>query len=123
LGSLEKKSFVATERDTPENLQYREEFRALVNSVDLGSVVFMGESFVKTGMRREYARSLRGTRGTATRPFRSWKTISLLGAIRLGEKPKIMTRELAVNGPKFLRFVKQRLAPWSSPGALVLRAC
>lgn len=91
-----------------------------MNSVDLESVVFIDESFVKTGMRREYARSVRGQRVTATRPFRSWKTISLIGAIRLGEKPKIMTSEVAVNGSKFLRFVKQRLAPWIYPGDLVI---
>ena len=53
-------------------------------------------------MRREYGRSLRGHRPTGTRPFRSWKTISLIGAIRLGEKPKIMTSKTAVDGPTFL---------------------
>lgn len=71
-------------------------------------------------MRREYARSLRGQRVTGSRPFRSWKTISLIGAIRLGEKPKIMTSKTAVNGPTFLRFVKERLAPWIYPGDLVI---
>ena len=35
--SLEKKSFVATERDTPENLKRREEFRALVAILDAGA--------------------------------------------------------------------------------------
>lgn len=71
-------------------------------------------------MRREYARSLRGSRVTGTRPFRSWKTVSLIGAIRLGEKPKIMTSRSAVDGRKFLRFVKQRLAPWIYPGDIVI---
>ena len=71
-------------------------------------------------MRREYARSLRGQRVTGARPFRSWKTISLIGAIRLGEKPKLMTHRSPVNGPTFLRFVKRRLAPWLEPGDLVI---
>jgi transposase len=71
-------------------------------------------------MRREYGRSLRGQRVTGTRPFRSWKTISLIGAIRLGEKPKIMTSTKAVDGRTFLRFVKQRLAPWLYPGDVVI---
>ena len=57
---------------------------------------------------------------TGTRPFRSWKTISLIGAIRLGEKPKLMTCRSAVNGPTFLQFVKQRLGPWLSPGDIVI---
>jgi transposase len=75
---------------------------------------------VKTGMRREYARSLRGERVTGTRPFRSWKTVSLIGAIRLGERPKIMTSQAAVDGRTFLRFVKQRLATWIYPGDIVV---
>lgn len=71
-------------------------------------------------MRREYGRSLRGQRVTGTRPCRSWKTISLIGAIRLGERPKIMTSRSAVDGRTFLRFVNQRLAPWIYPGDIVI---
>lgn len=87
---------------------------------DLGSLVFIDESFVKTGMRREYGRSPRGQRVTGTRPFRSWKTISLIGAIRLGEKPKLMTNAGAVDGRTFRRFVNQRLRPWLYPGDIVI---
>ena len=71
-------------------------------------------------MRREHGRSLRGQRVKGFRPFRSWKTVSLIGAIRLGEKPKIMTSESAVDGRKFLRFVKERLTPWIYPGDIVV---
>lgn len=71
-------------------------------------------------MRREYARSLRGERVIGTRPGRSWKTVSLIGAIRLGERPKIMTSETAVGGRTFLRFVRQRLASWLYPGDIVI---
>lgn len=71
-------------------------------------------------MRREYARAPRGQRVTGTRPFRSWKTVSLIGAIRLGERPKLMTHRGAVNGRIFLRFVKQRLGPWLRRGDVVV---
>ena len=71
-------------------------------------------------MRREYARSIRGSRVTGTKPFRSWKTISLIGAIRQGEKPKLMTCPQAVNGRTFLRFVRERLASWIYPGDVVI---
>ncbi len=50
-------------------------------------LVFIDESFCKTGMRREFGWALRGKRVVGTRPFRSWKTISIIGAIRLGTKP------------------------------------
>ena len=75
---------------------------------------------MQTGMRREHGRSLRGERVKGLRPFRSWKTVSLIGAIRLGEKPKIMTSESAVDGRTFLRFVKERLTPWIYPGDIVV---
>lgn len=44
----------------------------LLRAADVRSLVFIDESFAKTGMRRESARSLRGQRVTGTRPFRSW---------------------------------------------------
>lgn len=84
------------------------------------SLIFIDESFVKTGMRREYARSLRGERVAGPKPFRSWKTVSVIGAIRLGEKPRMMTNETAVRGSIFLRFVKRSLAPWIYPGDIVI---
>lgn len=111
---------MALERDTPENLKRREEFCALLRQADLGSVVFIDESFVKSGMRREYARSARGERAIGIRPGRSWKTLSLIGAIRLGERPKIMTSETAVGGRTFLRFIRERLASWLNPGDIVI---
>ncbi|WXB18338.1 IS630 family transposase [Pendulispora albinea] len=115
-----KKSFLAAERNTLEHRELREAFCALLKNADLNSLVFIDESFVKTGMRREYARSLRGHRVTGSRPFRSWKTLSLIGAIRLGEKPKIMTSKAAVNGTTFLRFIKHRLSSWLYPGDIVI---
>lgn len=82
--------------------------------------MFLDESFVKTGMRREYARAPRGQRVTGTRPFRSWKTVSLIGAIRIGEKPKLMTHRGSVDGRTFLRFTRTRLVPWLRRGDVVI---
>lgn len=115
-----KKSFVATEKDTPENRARREEFCRLLEEIEPHHLVFIDESFVKTGLRREYARAPRGQRVTGPRPFRSWKTITVIGAIRLGEKPRLMTSARAVTGPTFLRFVKRTLAPWIYPGDVVV---
>jgi hypothetical protein len=75
---------------------------------------------VKTGMRREYGRSLRGKRVVGTRPFKSWKTVSVIGAIRLGHQPRLMTYPAAVTGPVFLRFVRTRLVPWTRRGDVVV---
>lgn len=82
-------------------------------------LVFLDESFCKTGMRREHGWSSRGTRVAGTRPGRSWKTVSLIGAIRLGKRPLLMTNHGAVNGGIFLRFTRQRLVPWLRRGDVV----
>jgi transposase len=83
-------------------------------------LVFIDESFCKTGMCREFAWGVRGARVVGTRPFRAWKTVSLIGAIRLGTKPKLMTHPGSVTGPTFVRFVRTRLVPWLSPGDVVV---
>ena len=83
-------------------------------------LVFIDESFCKTGMRREFAWAPRGQRAVGTRPFRAWKTVSLIGAIRIGSKPKLMTHRGPVTGPIFLRFVRTRLVPWLRPGDVVV---
>lgn len=62
-------------------------------------------------MRREFGWSRRGERVEGKRMGASWKTLSLIGAMRLGERPRLMTHRGAVNGRTFLRFVRKRLVP------------
>lgn len=71
-------------------------------------------------MCREHAWSAIGTRAAGTRPGRSWKTVSLIGAIRIGERPRLMTHRGSVNGAVFLRYVKRYLAPWLRRGDIVI---
>ena len=71
-------------------------------------------------MRREYGWGPRGERVVGTRPCRNWKTISIVGAIRLGKKPKLMTHRGSVRGSDYLRFVRCRLVPWLRPGDVVV---
>lgn len=115
-----KKRFIASERDTPENLKRREAFGRMVHAFKSDRLVFIDESFCKTGMRREHGWALKGHRLTGHRPCRNWKTVSIIGAIRLGHHPKIMTHPRPVNGATYLKFVKHRLAPWLRSGDLVI---
>jgi transposase len=71
-------------------------------------------------MRRAHARGPAGVRVVGTKPFANWKTISLVGAIRLGYKPKLMTHAGTVTGRVFLRFVRSRLVPWLRKGDTVV---
>lgn len=71
-------------------------------------------------MRREYGWARRGQRLIASRPFGRWQTLSLIGSIRLGERPRLMTHHGPVNGRVFLRFVRRRLVPSLRRGDIVV---
>ena len=71
-------------------------------------------------MRREYGRAPRGQRVGGRRPGRMWRNVSLIGAVRIGKKPKLMTHRGSVDGKVFLRFVRRRLVPWLRPGDVVV---
>jgi transposase len=71
-------------------------------------------------MRREYGWAARGLRAHGTKPGRTWSTLTLIGAIREGERPKLMTHKGAVNSRVFLAFVKRRLTPWLRRGDVVV---
>jgi transposase len=95
-------------------------FRGLVRAVKQRRLVFIDESFCQTGMRREFAWAPRGVRAHGSRPHKNWKTVSILGAIRRGEKPRLMTHPGSVNGPIFRRFVRRCLVPMLRRGDLVV---
>lgn len=118
--SRNRRSFVAVDPDIPHHLERRRVFCALMRAVREKRLVFIDESFCKTGMCREHGWSLRGSRVIGPRPLRSWKTVSVIGAIRPGAEPKLMTHPGTVSGPTFLRFVRTRLVPWFRPGDVVV---
>ena len=101
-------------------MERRRVFGRFIRTLDERRQVFIDESFCKTGMRREYGWGPRGQRVVGTRPCRNWKTISIIGAIRLGKKPKLMTQLGSVNGRDYLRFVRHRLVFWLRPGDVVV---
>lgn len=89
-------------------------------TLNLHRLVFIDESFCKTGMRRQYGWSPRGARSVGKMPVRSWKTVSLVGAIRLNQKPRLMTHRGPVNGAVFIHFVKRYLVPSLRRGDIVI---
>lgn len=52
--------------------------------------------------------------------MRNWRTVTIVGAIRLGTRPLLMTHPGSVNGRVFLHFVRRRLVPWIRPGDVVV---
>lgn len=71
-------------------------------------------------MAREHGWGPAGARVYGSRPGRSWKTLTLIGAIRKGRRPQLMTHHGSVTGRVFLRYVKTRLAPWLQRGDIVV---
>jgi len=71
-------------------------------------------------MAREHGWGPAGERVYGKRPGRTWKTLTLIGAIRKGRRPQLMTHHGSVTGRVFLRYVKQRLVPWLTAGDIVV---
>ena len=115
-----KKTFTALERDTPERRAYRRTYCKWLLTTLSSRLVFIDESACKTGMRREFGSSVCGERAFGKRMGASWKTLSVIGAIRLGERPRLMTHRGAINGTVFLHFVRTRLVPSLHIGDIVV---
>ena len=71
-------------------------------------------------MTREHGWAPAGERVYGKRPGRTWKTLTLIGAIRKDRRPQLMTHHGSVTGRVFLRYVRTRLAPWLEAGDLVV---
>ena len=88
--------------------------------LDPDRLVFIDESGTTTKMARAYGRALRGERCRAPVPHGHWKTTTLVGALRLSGVTAPMTLDGAMNGPAFLAYVEQVLAPTLRPGDIVI---
>jgi len=71
-------------------------------------------------MTRLYARCRGGHRIAEATPGGHWKTVTLLGAIRLGGMFAPMTVEAATDAEIFLAYVDRVLAPELKPGDVVV---
>ena len=98
----------------------RERFLAEVAAVDPGRLVFVDESGATTSMTRTRGRGERGVRVEGLVPGGHWKVTTMLGAVRLDGVAAATTVEAATDGPTFLAFVGQALAPALRPGDVVV---
>ena len=75
-------------------------------------------------MARLRGRAKRGQRCRAPVPHGHWKTTTFVGALRLGGMTAPMVLDGPMNGPAFLAYVEQLLAPALRPGdVLVMDMC
>lgn len=71
-------------------------------------------------MTRHRGRSLRGSRCLAAIPHGHWKTTTFVGALRLDGMTAPMVLDGPMDGPAFLAWVEQMLAPTLKAGDIVV---
>ena len=115
-----KKTLIASEQDRADVVQKRNSWRATQQQIDPATLVFIDETWAKTNMTRHYGRSRLGTRLTEKTPCGRWETTTFLGALRNEGFIAPLTVEKPINGPLFLAWVEQHLAPVLKPGDIVV---
>lgn len=98
----------------------REAWRTAQPDLDPARLVFVDETGASTKMARLCGRSLRGQRCVSAVPHGHWKTTTFVGGLRLSGMTAPMVLDGAMNGPAFLAWVEQALAPTLAPGDIVV---
>lgn len=79
--------------------------------LDAPRLVFIDETAVTTKMVRHHRRSPRGERLVSNVPHGHWKTLTLIAALRINGLTAPYVIDGAMDGPSFLAYVEQVLAP------------
>ena len=98
----------------------RQTWRAAQPDLDVRRLVFIDETGASTKMARLYGRSRRGTRCKAAIPHGHWKTTTFVGGLRLDGMTAPMLLDGPMDGPVFLAYVEQMLAPTLQHGDIVV---
>ena len=98
-------------QDRPDVAAARAELKAEQPSLDAPRLVFIDETAVTTKMVRHYGRCPRGERLVAKVPHGHWKTMTLVTALRIDSLTAPYVIDGAMDGPTFLAYVEQVLAP------------
>ena len=94
--------------------------RAQAAHLDGSRLVFLDETALRTNLTRRYGRSRRGTRLVAKVPHGHWKTTTLIAALRSQHLTAPVVLDGPVDGPCFVAYVEQVLAPTLHPGDCVV---
>lgn len=95
-------------------------WRAAQPDLDAARLVFIDETGASTKMARPYGRALRGNRCTAAIPHGHWKTTTFVGGLRLAGMTAPMVLDGPMDGPAFLAYIEQVLAPTLRLGDIVV---
>jgi transposase len=114
-----KKTLHAAEQDRPDVAAERAALKAEQPKLRAPRLVFIDETAVTTKMVRHYGRSPRGERLVSGVPHGHWKTLTLVAALRIDGLTAPYVIDGAMDGPSFLAYVEQVLAPTLRKGDIV----
>jgi transposase len=112
----EKKTVVASERDEAARAAWRDEAALL----DPAALVFLDESSTNRAMTPRRAWAPRGERAVGAAPRNHGRNVTLLAALAPTGVAAPLALEGAVDGPAFVAYVEQVLAPALRPGQVVV---
>jgi transposase len=99
--------------------ELREQWWRQVRQIDVNDLVFVDESGANTHMTRTRGRAPRGQRAGGSVPQGHWKTLTLLGALRLHGIAAAATIAAPTDAEVFGVFVQEVLAPALRSGDVV----
>ena len=110
----------AAEQDRPDVAMARRDWQAAQGALDPARLVFVDETGANTKLVRTRGRGPRGKRVHGKAPWGHWQTTTFVGALRTIGLTAPMVLDGAMNGPAFLAYVRQVLAPSLTPGDIVV---
>jgi len=95
-------------------------WKAGQKSLDPAKLVFIDETGTSTKMARLYGRAKCGRRVIGRIPWGHWKTMTFVAALRQDAIKAPFAIDCAMNGPIFVEYLRQCVAPTLEPGDIVV---
>lgn len=117
--TFKKKSLHAAEQDRPDVAAAREALQKEQSTLDPKKLVFIDETAATTKMTRLYGRAPQGKRLVDKVPHGHWKTTTFICGLRYDGVTAPFVLDGPMDGPHFLAYVEQILAPTLKKGQIV----
>lgn len=116
-----KKTYVATESESARVQKARADFAKTIKRKDPAKMVFIDESGARAGMNRAHGRKLAGQRVGDHKPSSWGKPVTMIAGLRIeGGIIAPWTVLGAINGRRFLWWMKHRLLPTLAKGTTIV---
>jgi transposase len=116
----QKKTLIASERDRPDVVRRRAQWKAYQGRIDPTRLVFIDETWTKTNMAPVRGWAPLGQRLPAKVPHRRWTTMTFLAALRHDRIEAPWLIDGPINGQSFLTYIEKVLAPTLRAGDIVV---